>query len=105
MKASYKTQVKVQVKDIFRILMLFPGQPRTKAGRTVQPPSQLADYETNAIAKYGIKLTDAENRYYEAMESYQKEFNSVESGFGGGFTKETARSGVGCKLLKKKIIA
>jgi len=31
-------------------------------------------------------VADAENRYYEAIESYQKEFNTVESGLGGGFT-------------------
>jgi hypothetical protein len=43
------------VREIFRILMLFPGLPRTKAGRTVHPPSWLADYETNAIAKHDIK--------------------------------------------------
>jgi hypothetical protein len=38
------------------------------------------------VAKYEAKLTDAEERYYEAKKSYQMEYNLVGAGLGGGFS-------------------
>jgi len=52
--------------------------PVNRSGRVVKPPRWLIDYETNAVAKYEAKLTDAEERYYEAMKSYQMEYNLVQ---------------------------
>ncbi len=52
--------------------------PLNRSGRVVKPPRWLIDYETNAVAKYEAKLTDAEERYYEAMKSYQMEYNLVQ---------------------------
>jgi hypothetical protein len=44
--------------------------PLTRSGRVIiKPPRWLIDYETNAVAKYEAKLTDAEERYYKAMKS------------------------------------
>jgi hypothetical protein len=60
--------------------------PTTRAGRVVHPPSWLVDYETNAVEKYEIKLTDAEDWYYEAVKSNQKEFDLVGAELGGEFT-------------------
>jgi len=60
--------------------------PLTRSGRVIKPPRWLIDYETNAVAKYEAKLTDAEERYYEAMKSYQMEYNLVGAGLGGGFS-------------------
>jgi len=36
--------------------------------------------------KYEAKLTDAEEKYYEAMKSYQMEYNLVGKVYGGGFS-------------------
>jgi hypothetical protein len=42
--------------------------PITRVGRAMQLqlPIWLVDYETNVVVKYEIKLTDTEEKYYDA---------------------------------------
>jgi hypothetical protein len=56
----------------------------TRSGRVVKLLSWLIDYETNALAKYERKSTDAEERYSEAMKNYQKESCGSRIWGGGG---------------------